>query len=247
MLCVVCCLGCPVIEYMAVFSGPLSMLQPSSTVDDLSVYGDKRFQFPFSAAPGRQWILWRRLWRRWRRRRNFFRGRGWAGRVKMLAGVESKVIQFIDGVAPRRKQIWRFHSCSSWNMFDLEAAGGEHRQGRRRSCDRAEASFLFLRGCTSTRSSMRQWSCRDVLCMRRYEGFWKNFSIFYVRCRPLWKSETLFLRALVLAVLPADSCDSPRKLVGEFHLVFLLFLKKKSSRPSRRQKTQKKNRRTIPF
>ena len=146
MLCVVCCLGCPVIEYMAVFSGPLSMLQPSSTVDDLSVYGDKRFQFPYSAAPGRQWILWRWLWRRWRGRRNFFRGRGWAGRVKMLAGVESKVIQFIDGVAPRREQIWRFHSCSSWNMFDLEAAGGEHRQGRRRSCDRAEASFLFLRG-----------------------------------------------------------------------------------------------------
>ena len=50
------------------FLDPLSSFQPSSTVDDLSVYGDKRFQFPYSAAPGRQWIPWRLLSRRWRRR-----------------------------------------------------------------------------------------------------------------------------------------------------------------------------------
>ena len=102
----------------------------------------------------------------------------------------------------------------------LERAGGQHRQGCRRSGDHAAASScggVHRQGRRCASGHAETFSACVV-----YEGFWKNFSIFYVRCRPLWKSGTLFLRALCSGSLSSRSCVSPRKLLDEFHSIFLL-------------------------
>ena len=113
--------------------------------------------------------------------------------------VEVPQIQCINGECPALRNDIETPRAQFLDKVVRGAASGEHRQGRRRSCDHAEAL------------------CACVV----YGGFWNNFHVFYVPALFSWKSGIISSSPLVSGShFPRCTCVRIWRLLDEFQPFF---------------------------